>query len=292
MPAGPASACSNRPAEETSSRRCCSGRTPAVTPPSPGPGPPGGASSGSSRSSPAGLPQRLGTLTVRQPLQRIVQRAGQRSIGILGPPQAAASCDAPPAARGTRGSLLQQPGLTHAWLAGQQQHRRPGPGEKLTDLRHLGIPAGQLPGGQLPGALAAFPRGAQRRPVLVCQAQHGGQPIGSSSRQLPLILLQLADVVAAVPGPFGQLFLRQARQHSVALQQLPAGRRRVSGLPPAPGPACTHVRPAPSPGNRPGPDHANAAQPGAAIRRRPRSASCPGPLSGFVRRPPPGGQAG
>ena len=56
---------------------------------------------------PAGLPQRLGTLTVRQPLQRIVQRAGQRSIGILGPPQAAALCDAPPAARGTRGSLLQ-----------------------------------------------------------------------------------------------------------------------------------------------------------------------------------------
>ena len=55
---------------------------------------------------PAGLPQRLGTLTSRQPLQRIVQCAGQRSIGILGPPQAAAPCDAPPAARAARGSLL------------------------------------------------------------------------------------------------------------------------------------------------------------------------------------------
>ena len=160
---------------------------------------------------PAGLPQRLGTLTGRQPLQRIVQRAGQRSIGILGPPQAAAPCDAPPAARAARGSLLQQAGLAHAWLAGQQQHRRPGPGEELTDLRHLGVPAGQQPGGQPPAALAAFPRGSQRRPILVRQAQHGGQPIGGSGRQLPLILLQLADVVAAVPGPFGQLFLRQAR---------------------------------------------------------------------------------
>jgi hypothetical protein len=229
---------------------------------------------------PAGLPQRLGTLTVRQPLQRIVQRAGQRSIGILSPPQAAASCDAPPAARGTRGSLLQQPGLTHAWLAGQQQHRRPGPGEKLTDLRHLGVPAGQLPGWRLTAALAVFPRGAQRRPVLICQAQHGGQPIGGSSRQLSLILLQLADVIAAVPSPFGQLFLRQAGQHSVALQQLPAGRRRVSGLPPAPGPACIHVRPAPSPGNRPGPDHANAAQPGAAIH----AAAPVGILSGSLVR--------
>ena len=38
VPAGPATARSNRPAAETSSRRCCSGRTPAVTPPSPGPG--------------------------------------------------------------------------------------------------------------------------------------------------------------------------------------------------------------------------------------------------------------
>ena len=192
---------------------------------------------------PAGLPQRLGTLTRRQPLQRIVQRAGQRSIGILGPPQAAAPCDAPPAARGTRGSLLQQPGLAHAWLAGQQQHRRPGLGEELADLRHLGVPAGQQPGRQLPAALAAFACGAQRGPVLVCQAQHGGQPVGGGGRQLPLILLQLADVVAAVPGPFGQFFLRQARQHPVALQQLPAGRRRVLGLPPASGPACTH-RPA------------------------------------------------
>ena len=181
------------------------------------------------------------------------RRAGQHRRGILGPPQAAASCDAPPATRGTRGSLLQQPGLTHAWLAGQQQHRRPGPGEKLTDLRHLGIPACEQPGGQFPGALAAFPRGAQRRPVLVGQAQHGGQPIGGSSGQFPLILLQLADVVAAVPGPFGQLFLRQARQHSIALQQLPAGRRRVLGLPPAPGPACTHAPARPFTGKPPRP---------------------------------------
>ena len=193
---------------------------------------------------PACLPQRLGTLTGRQPRQRILQRAGQRSIGILGPPQAAALGDAPPAARAARGRLLQQPGLAHPWLTGQQQHRRPGPGEKLTYLRHLGVPAGQQPGGQPPAAaLAAFPRGAQRRPVLIGQAQHSGQPIGGSSRQLPLILLQLADVVAAVPGPPGQLFLRQARQPPVALQQLPAGRRRIPDLPPAPGPACTH-RPA------------------------------------------------
>ena len=191
---------------------------------------------------PAGLPQRLDTLTGWQPLQRIVQRAGQRSVGILGPPKAAAPCDAPPAARGTRGSLLQQTGLAHAWLAGQQQQRRPGPGEELTDLRHLGVPAGQQPGGTPPAALAAFPRGSQRLPLLVGQTQHGGQPIGGGSRQLPLILLQLADVVGAVPGPPGELFLRQARQHPVALQQLPAG-RRVLGLPPAPGPACTH-RPA------------------------------------------------
>ena len=142
-------------------------------------------------------------------------------------------------------------------------------------------------------ALAAFPRGSQRRPVLVCQAQHGGQPIGGGSRQLPLILLQLADVVAAVPGPPGQLFLRQARQHSVALQQLPAGRRRVLGLPPAPGPACTHRPARPFTGKRPGPDHTNAAQSGAAIRAGPSGPGrhvvrvrCPG----FVRGPPPGGE--
>ena len=129
----------------------------------------------------------------------------------MGPPQAATPGDTPPAVRGTRGGLLQQPGLAHAGLAGQQQHRRPGPGEKLTDLRHLGVPAGQQPGGQLPAALAAFARGSQRRPLLVRQTQHRGQPIGSGGRQLPLILLQLADVVGAVPGPFGQLFLvRQA----------------------------------------------------------------------------------
>ena len=192
---------------------------------------------------PAGLPQRLGTLTGRQPLQRIVQRAGQRSIGILGPPQAAAPCDAPAATRATRGSLLQQAGLAHAWLAGQQQHWRPGPSEKLTDLRHLGVPAGQQPGGQPSAALAAFPRGSQRRPVLIGQAQHGGQPVGGGSRQLSLILLQLADVVAAVSGPASQLFLRLARPQSVALQQLSAGRRRVLDLPRAPSPACTH-RPA------------------------------------------------
>ena len=154
-----------------------------------GAGPAGQCELGQQQIHPACLPQRLRALTGRQPLQRIVQRAGQRSVGILGPPQAAAPCDAPPAARATRGSLLQQPGLAHAWLADQQQHGWPGPGEELADLRHLGVPAGQQPGGQLAPALAAFACGSQRGPVLVGQAQHGSQPVGGGSRQLPLILL-------------------------------------------------------------------------------------------------------
>src|SRR6185437_16031776 len=61
-------------------------------------------------------------------------------------------------------------------------------------------------------------------------------------------------------------------------QQLPAGRRRVPGLPPAPGPACTHVRPAPSPGNRPGPDHADAAHPGWPYARGPPAGILSGSL--------------
>ena len=79
MPAGPATACSNRPAEETSSRRCCSGWTSRGGPAFAGARPAGQRELGQQQVHLAGLPQRLGTLTVRQPLQRIVQRAGQRT---------------------------------------------------------------------------------------------------------------------------------------------------------------------------------------------------------------------
>jgi hypothetical protein len=86
---------------------------------------------------PTSYSERSRSVEIRQSLERVEKRIGERTVGVLSASLASTLKDVPSTCGGTHRSFVQEAGLAYARLARKQEDRWCVTGHKPADLREL-----------------------------------------------------------------------------------------------------------------------------------------------------------